>query len=54
MEAENPERLWKIKQKRQERAIEENRLKYENTDYEEQCKTKERIIKKQMKKRGKL
>ena len=54
MEKENPERLWKIKQKRQERAIEENRLKYENADYAEQCRTKERVIKKKMKKRGTL
>lgn len=54
MEAENPERLWKIKQKRQERAIEANRLKYENADFAEQCRTKERVIKKQMKKKGTL
>ena len=54
MEAENPERLWKIKQKRQERVIEANRAKYENTDFAEQCSTKERVIKKQMKKRGTL
>ena len=54
MEAENPQRLWRIKQNRQSRAIAENRLKYENTDFAEQCKTKERVTKKQMKKRGTL
>lgn len=54
MEAENPQRLWRIKQNRQEAAIAEKRLKYENTDFAEQCKTKERVIKKQMKKRGTL
>lgn len=54
MEAENPERLWKIKQKRQERAIEANRLKYANCDYAEQNETKERVIKKSAKKRGTL
>ena len=54
MEAENPQRLWRIKQSRQARAIAENKLKYENTDYAEQCKTKERVIKKQMKKRKTL
>ena len=36
------------------KAIAENRLKYENADFAEQCKTKERVIKKQMKKRGTL
>lgn len=54
MEAENPQRLWRIKKNRQAAAIAESRLKYENTDIEEQCKTKERIIKKQMKKKGTL
>ena len=54
MEAENPQRLWRIKQNRQAAAIAENRLKYENSDFAEQCKTKERVIKKQMKKRGTL
>ena len=54
MEEENPQRLWRIKQNRQEAAIAENRLKYENADFAEQCKTKERGIKKQMKKRGTL
>ena len=39
---------------RQAAAIAENRLKYENADFAEQCKTKERVIKKQMKKRGTL
>ena len=37
---------------RQAAAIAENRLKYENADFAEQCKTKERVIKKQMKKRS--
>ena len=54
MEAENPQRLWRIKQNRQAAAIAENRLKYENADFAEQCKTKERVIKKQMKKKGTL
>ena len=54
MEAENPQRLWRIKQNRQAAAIAENQLKYENTDFAEQCKTKERVIKKQMKKKGTL
>lgn len=54
MEAENPQRLWKIKQKRQERAIEANRQKYEGLDFAEQLKTKERVIQKSTKKRGTL
>ena len=54
MEAENPQRLWRIKQNRQAAVIAENRLKYENADFAEQCKTKERVIKKQTKKRGTL
>ena len=54
MEAENPQRLWRIKQNRQAATIAENRLKYENADFAEQCKTKERVIKKQMKKKGTL
>ena len=54
MEAENPQRLWRIKQNRQAAAIDANRKRYENTDFAEQCKTKERVIKKQMKKRGTL
>ena len=40
-----------MKKNRQEAAIAENRLKYENADFAEQCKTKERVIKKQMKDR---
>ena len=54
MEAENPQRLWRIKKNRQAAAIAENRLKYENADFAEQCETKERVIKKQTKKRGTL
>ena len=54
MEKENPERLWRIKKNRQAAVIDQNRLKYENDDYAEQCKTKERVIKKQMKKKGTL
>ena len=52
MEVENPERLWRIKQNRQKAVIEQNRLKYENADFAEDLKTKERVIKKQTKKRG--
>ena len=49
MEAENPERLWRIKRNRQKAVIEQNRLKYENADYEKDLKTKERVIKKSVK-----
>ena len=54
MEKENPERLWRIKRNRQAAAIAEKRLALENTDYKTTLETKERIIKKQMKKRGML
>jgi hypothetical protein len=54
MEAENPERLWRIKKNRQKAIIEQNRLKYEGADYAEDLKTKERVIKKQVKKKGTL
>lgn len=54
METENPQRLWRIKQNRQAAAIDANRKKYEEADFAGQCKTKERVIKKQMKKRGTL
>lgn len=54
MEAENPERLWRIKKDRQKAIIEQNRLKYEGADYAEDLKTKERVIKKQVKKKGTL
>lgn len=54
MEQENPQRLWRIKQNRQAAAIDANRKRYENTDFTEQCRTKERVIKKQMKKKGTL
>ena len=43
-----------IQKNRQAAAIAENRLKFENSDFAEQCKTKERVIKKQMKKKGTL
>lgn len=49
MEKENPERLWRIKRSRQKRVIEQNLLKYENTDFEKDLKSKERVIKKSMK-----
>ena len=49
MEAENPKRLWRIKRNRQKAVIEQNRLKYENADFEEDLKTKERVIKKSVK-----
>ena len=49
MEKENPERLWRIKRNRQKRVIEQNLLKYENTDFEKDLKSKERVIKKSMK-----
>lgn len=52
MEQENPQRLWEIKRERQRKLIEENRLKYENHDYWNELKTKERVIKKSSKKRG--
>lgn len=52
MEAENPQRLWKIKQNRQKNAIEQKRLQLENQDYKTVLETKERVSKKQTKKRG--
>lgn len=52
MEAENPERLWKIKQNRQKNAMEQKRLQLEEQDYKTVLETKERVTKKQTKKRG--
>lgn len=54
MEAENPQRLWRIKQNRQLRAIEQKKLQLENQDYKTVLETKERVTKKQTKKRGVL
>lgn len=52
MEAENPERLWRIKKNRQKNAMEQKRLQLENQDYKTVLETKERVVKKQTKKRG--
>lgn len=52
MEAENPQRLWRIKQNRQRNAIEQKRLQLEEQDYKTVLETKERVTKKQTKKRG--
>ena len=52
MEAENPKRLWRIKQNRQKNAMEQKRLQLENQDYKTVLETKERVTKKQTKKRG--
>lgn len=52
METENPQRLWRIKQNRQKNAIEQKRLQLENQDYKTVLETKERVNKKQTKKRG--
>lgn len=52
MEAENPERLWRIKQNRQKNAMEQKRLQLEGQDYKNVLETKERVTKKQTKKRG--
>lgn len=52
MEAENPQRLWRIKQNRQKNAIEQKRLQLEEQDYKTVLETKERVTKKQTKKRG--
>ena len=52
MEKENPERLWRIKQNRQKKAMEQKRLQLENQDYKTILETKERVTKKQTKKRG--
>lgn len=54
MEAENPERLWRIKQNRQKNAMEQKRLQLEDQDYKTVLETKERVTKKQTKKRGVL
>lgn len=52
MEAENPQRLWRIKQNRQKNAMEQKRLQLENQNYKTVLETKERVTKKQTKKRG--
>lgn len=52
MEAENPQRLWRIKQNRQKNAIEQKRLQLEEQDYKTVLETKERVTIKQTKKRG--
>lgn len=52
MEAENPQRLWRIKRNRQKNAIEQKRLQLEEQDYKTVLETKERVTKKQTKKRG--
>lgn len=52
MEAENPQRLWRIKQNRQKNAMQQNRLQLEGQDYKNVLETKERVTKKQTKKRG--
>jgi hypothetical protein len=54
MEKENAKRLWRIKQNRQRKAIEQKRLQLEGQNYKTQLETKERVTKKQMKKRGVL
>lgn len=54
MEAENPQRLWRIKQNRQKNAIEQKRLQLEGQEYKTVLETKERVTKKQTKKRGVL
>lgn len=52
MEAENPQRLWRIKQNRQKNAMQQKRLQLEGQDYKTVLETKERVNKKQTKKRG--
>ena len=52
MEAENPQRLWRIKQNRQKNTMEQKRLQLEGQDYKKVLETKERVTKKQTKKRG--
>nr|DAH72157.1 MAG TPA: Replication associated protein [Microviridae sp.] len=52
MEQENPQKLWEIKRERQRKIILESREKYKDTSIKEQFETKERVIKKQTKKRG--
>lgn len=54
MEAENPQRLWRIKQNRQKNAIEQKKLQLEDQDYKTVLETKERVTKKQTKKHGVL
>lgn len=54
MEAEDPMRLWQIKKERQAKIIAANRYTYQNKDYAEDLKTKERITKKKMHASGKL
>lgn len=52
MEAENPVRLWRIKQNRQKNAMQQKRLQLENQDYKTVLETKERVTKKRTKKSG--
>lgn len=52
MEAENPQRLWRIKKNRQKNAMQQKRLQLENQDYKTVLETKERVTKKQTKKSG--
>lgn len=52
MEAENPQRLWRIKQNRQKNAMEQKRLQLEDQDYKTVLEIKERVTKKQTKKHG--
>lgn len=52
MEAENPQRLWRIKQNRQKNGMEQKRLQLEDHDYKTVLEIKERVTKKQTKKRG--
>ena len=47
-------RLWQIKKERQAKIIAANRYTYQNKDYAEDLKTKERITKKKMHASGKL
>ena len=54
MEAENPKRLWRIKQNRQKNTMEQKRLQLEGQDYKTVLETKERVTKKQTKKSGVL
>jgi hypothetical protein len=52
MEAENPQRLWRIKQNRQKNAMQQKRLQLESQDYKTVLETKERVTKKKTKKNG--
>lgn len=54
MEAENPQRLWRIKQNRQKNTMEQKRLQLKGQDYKTVLETKERVTKKQTKKHGVL